>query len=71
MFDVLALRHAMLDAKCSSRELAQACGISPSAFYRRLTGSVPFNIGEIDSCSARLKLDAESRDKIFFAEPVN
>ena len=70
MFNKLALSHAMLDANCSARDLAKACNISPSAFYRRINGDVPFNIGEIDSCVSRLRLTPEGRDKIFFASEV-
>lgn len=70
MFNKLALQHAMLDGNCSARDLAQACKISPSAFYRRMNNEVPFNISEIDSCVSRLQLTPESRDKIFFAAEV-
>lgn len=70
MFDKLALQHAMLDVNCSARDLAQACKISPSAFYRRMNNEVPFNISEIDSCVVRLRLTAEGRDRIFFAPEV-
>lgn len=70
MFNKVALQHAMLDMDCSARELAKACKISPSAFYRRMNNEVPFNISEIDSCVSRLRLTPESRDRIFFATEV-
>lgn len=70
MLDVLALRHAMLDANCSQKELAEACKISPSALYRRLSGDVQFNLDEIGQCVARLALTPEKRDQIFFASEV-
>lgn len=67
MLDVLALRHAMLDANCSASALAKACEISPSALYRRMCGDVPFNLKEITRCCDRLNLNPERRDEIFFA----
>ena len=71
MVDVKALRHAMLDANCSTRELATVCEISPSALYRRLNGKVSFTLGEIMKCTGRLNLSAETRNQIFFAEEVS
>ena len=70
MFNRNALKHAMIDADCSNRELAEACEISPSALYRRLNGSVPFTLGEIDHCVLRLGLTPTRRDQIFFAPEV-
>ena len=67
MLDVLALRHAMLDAHCTAAALAKACEISPSALHRRLYGDVPFNLKEIERCCERLGLVPERRDQIFFA----
>lgn len=67
MLDVLALRHAMLDADCNAAALAKACEISPSALYRRMNGDVPFNLREINQCCERLSLNPERRDQIFFA----
>lgn len=71
MFNKRALEHTMLDASCTNKELAKACGISPSALYRRLSGSVPFNVGEIDRCSEFLRLTPDKRNEIFFAEKVS
>lgn len=71
MFNRIALQHAMIDAECSARELADVCGISPSALYRRLDGAVFFNLGEIDACVSRLQLTPEKRDEIFFAPKVS
>lgn len=70
MLDVLALRHAMLDAGCTAKELAKECKISPAALSRRLSGEVQFNLGEISACVSRLQLTPEKRDKIFFAQEV-
>lgn len=71
MFDVLALRHAMLDANCTAKELAKVCNISSSALSRRLSGEVQFNLGEIGQCVTRLQLTPEKRDQIFFASEVS
>lgn len=71
MFDPKALRHAMLDANCSTRELAKVCGLSPSALYRRMNGRVFFTLGEINRCVDRLGLTPEARNQIFFAEKVS
>ncbi len=71
MFDAKALRHAMLDADCSTRELATVCKISPSALYRRMNGSISFTLGEINRCVDRLGLSPEARNQIFFAEKVS
>lgn len=70
MLNKIALQHAMLDANCSARDLAQACKISPSALYRRLNGEVQFNLGEVDSCVKRLRLNPDRRDQIFFTTEV-
>lgn len=71
MLDVLALRHAMLDANCNAAALAKACNISPAALYRRMSGDVPFNLKEIGGCCNRLGLSPERRDEIFFAPEIN
>lgn len=71
MFDVKALRHAMLDASCSMRELAEVCEISPSALYRRMSGRISFTLGEINRCVDRLELTPDQRNEIFFAEEVS
>lgn len=71
MFNKKALEHIMLDENCTNRALATACGISPSALYRRLSGSVPFNLREIDLCTDFLRLTPEKRNEIFFAEKVS
>ena len=71
MLDVLALRHAMLDANCTASALAQACNISPSALYRRMCGVVPFTLPEVYRCCDRLGLNPERRDQIFFAPEIN
>lgn len=71
MFNERTLKHSMLDANCTNKALADACGISPSALYRRLSGAVPFNVGEIDRCTEFLKLTPEKRNEIFFAEKVS
>lgn len=71
MLDVKALRHAMIDAECSTRELANVCKISPSTLYRRLNGSVSFTLGEIMACTERLHLSSEQRNQIFFADKVS
>ena len=66
MLDVKALRHAMIDADCSTRELASVCHISPSTLYRRLNGKVSFTLGEVMACAERLHLSSEKRNQIFF-----
>lgn len=71
MLDVKALRHAMIDADCSTRELAKVCNISSSTLYRRLNGKVCFTLGEIMACAERLQLSPEHRNQIFFAEKVS
>lgn len=71
MLDVKALRHAMIDAECSTRELASVCNISPSTLYRRLNGKVSFTLGEIMACTERLHLSSEKRNEIFFAGKVS
>lgn len=71
MFNQRALKHCMLDANCSNGKLAQACGISQSALYRRLSGTVSFSVDEIDRCVEFLKLTPEKRNEIFFAEKVS
>lgn len=71
MLDVKALRHAMLDADCTTKALAEACKICPSAMYRRLNGSVSFTLGEINRAVDRLHLTTEQRNRIFFAEKVS
>ena len=71
MVDVKALRHAMLDANCTARELAKACKLSPAAMYRRFSGKIDFNTGEVILIQERLHLTAEQRQAIFFAENVS
>lgn len=71
MLNVKALRHAMLDSDCSTRELAHVCNISPSTLYRRLNGKVSFTLGEIMNCSERLNLSFEMLYKIFFADNIS
>ena len=48
MLNAKALRHAMIDADCSMKELAQVCKISPSALNRRMRGKVQFTLGETE-----------------------
>ena len=67
MLNAKALRHAMIDADCSMKELAQVCKISPSALNRRMRGKVQFTLGEVMSCEERLNLSMDTRNKIFFA----
>ena len=71
MFDEKALRHAMIDADCTMKELAKTCEISPSALYRRVNGRISFTLGEIEKCSGRLNLSPDRRNKIFFAREVS
>jgi transcriptional regulator with XRE-family HTH domain len=71
MLDVKALRHAMIDADCTMRELAAVCKISRSTLNKRLSGKVSFKLGEIMACSERLRLSPEQRNKIFFADKVS
>lgn len=71
MLNAKALRHAMIDADCSMKELAQVCKISPSALNRRMRGKVQFTIGEVMSCEERLNLSMDTRNKIFFAREVS
>lgn len=71
MLNVKALRHAMLDADCTTKALAEACEICPSALYRRLNGKVSFTLGEINRAVDRLHLTTEQRNQIFFAEKVS
>ena len=71
MFNKKALDHILLDKNCSNKELAKACEISTSALYRRLSGSVPFNLKEVDLCVDFLQLTPDKRDEIFFAEKVS
>ena len=71
MFDLKALRHAMLDADCSAHDLAKSCEISPSAMYRRLHGKISFTLKEINLCTERLNLTTDQRDAIFFADEVS
>ena len=59
MLNAKALRHAMIDADCSMKELAQVCKISPSALNRRMRGK------------ERLNLSMDTRNKIFFAREVS
>lgn len=65
MLNAKALRHAMIDADCSMKELAQVCKISPSALNRRMRGKVQFTLGEVMSCEKRLNLSMDTRNKIF------
>ena len=69
--DVKALKAAMAMADCSTAELAQVLGISPSALYRRMKGEVFFTLGEIMACMDRLGLTTLDRNRIFFAEKVS
>ena len=71
MLDVKALRHAMLDADCTTKELAKACGICPSSMYRRFNGQISFTLGEINRAVERLHLTIDQRNRIFFAEKVS
>ena len=47
MLNAKALRHAMIDADCSLKELAQVCKLSTYALNRRLRGKVQFTLGEV------------------------
>lgn len=71
MLDVKALRHAMLDADCTMKDLANSCGICTSALYRRFNGKISFTLGEINRAVERLHLTTEQRNQIFFAEKVS
>lgn len=71
MLDAKRLRHAMLEADCTVRELAKVCGISPSAFYKRLSGAISFRLSEVNRATERLHLTPEQRNQIFFAEEVS
>ena len=70
MFDKQALRIKMLSCSCSAKELSQILGISTSALYRRLNGSVYFTVPEVLRCADRLSLTSEERDQIFFTAGV-
>lgn len=71
MLDVKALKHAMIDADCSMKELALVCNISPSSLNRRIRGKVQFTLGEVMLCEERLRLSMDTRNKIFFAHEVS
>ncbi|MCI6760055.1 MAG: helix-turn-helix domain-containing protein [Clostridiales bacterium] len=67
MLDRNLLRHEMKENNCSIDELANVCGISRSAMYRRLKGQVDFKVNEIIRCTGRLHLSIDRRNRIFFA----
>lgn len=71
MLDVKALRHAMLDADCTVRELAKCCGVNPCTMHHRLRGDVSFKLREINLIVQRLGLTTEQRNAIFFAGNVS
>lgn len=51
----------------TQNELAESCGISLSAFKKRLDGEVEFTLGEIKILSNCLSLKAETVMSIFFS----
>jgi len=47
-------------------ELADELGITPEALFRKVFGHEVFTAAEIRRLSARLDLDAEEEDRIFY-----
>ena len=71
MIDEKALRHAMLDADCTVKELAKVCEISVSALYARLNGKVSFMTDEILRIKDHLNLTWPQCNAIFFVQKVS
>ncbi len=55
----------------TQKELAESCGISVSAFRKRLNGEIEFTLEEIKILSECLSLKAEAVMSIFFSSKVS
>lgn len=71
MLNVEALRLKLFLKHCTILSFARALGISGSALYRRLNGSVLFTVGEVQNAEDFLNLTREERDEIFFDQKVS
>lgn len=52
-------------------KLAEALGLSRTGFALKVSGENDFKMGEIAALSKVLNLNAQERDKIFFADNVD
>lgn len=67
--NVLLLDYEIKRKGYTKESLAEAIGISRTAFYRKCSGKSDFTLGEIKAIAK--ELDLHNVDDIFFAEEVS
>lgn len=65
------LKTIMAKRRITQKELAESCGISTSAFSKRLNGETEFTLEEIKILSRCLSLTDEAVMSIFFDSKVS
>ena len=67
----MMLHNLLKEKGVTWEEMAMLCGISSSAFRRRMEGTVEFTLGEIEILAVRLALCESEIRFIFFGEKVS
>lgn len=70
MTDFELLREKIADSGMTIIAIAKKSGIKRETLYNKMSGKSEFNASEISSLTKTLRLSAEERDAIFFAEKV-
>ena len=67
MVNIERLRTALRDRNVSVEQAAEALGVNPVTFYRRINrNGEKFTISEVDKLADLLNLDSDAVNTIFF-----
>ncbi|MCH3961279.1 MAG: hypothetical protein LKF53_02815 [Solobacterium sp.] len=66
-----ALKAKMLIKNVNADEMISTLGISRSAYFRKMNGTVEFTRDEIESIIKKLSLNSEETMNIFFEKEVS
>ena len=67
MVDLELLQSTVKKSGLRNLFIAEKLGLSPEGYYKKLRGTTEFKVSEVACLSEILRLTAEERDSIFFA----
>lgn len=68
MFDEKLFRKRLIDTDVSIKELARAIGINEATLHRKIKGITDFSRNEMSIIKAKLHLNSDEFERIFFAQ---